>query len=46
MELEWVGGWVEGCRTQGLVEASPLETLAEEEPEVIPGEGQKREHLF
>lgn len=38
------GGW----RTvgHGLVEASSWETHVELEPEIIPGEGQKREHFF
>ena len=42
----WSGWGVEGYGTVGLVEASPLETHIEKEPEVIPGQGKKREHFL
>ena len=37
---------MEGYGAVGLVEASPLETHIEKEPEVIPGQGKKREHFL
>lgn len=37
---------MEGCEAVGLVEVPPSETYVEKEPEVIPGEGEKRERLL
>lgn len=37
---------MEGYGGVGLIEASPLETHIEKEPEVIPGEGEKRERFL